>query len=115
MLDDGGTWRARYEKVASGANDWCCLKDADTGHMMFLNKRTGKTQKQKPKHFKEERIDELKFDHITLDDGTCATDYNCNNYLQLQIMRLLSLNDPPFVFLSPPPFLTILYIYIIII
>lgn len=64
-----------YEKVASGANDWCCLKDADTGHMMFLNKRTGKTQKQKPKHFKEERIDELKFDHITLDDGTVISTY----------------------------------------
>lgn len=101
--------------MASGANDWCCLKDADTGHMMFLNKRTGKTQKQKPKHFKEERVDELKFDHITLDDGTCATDYNCNTDLQLQIVRLLSLNDPPFVFLSPPPFFTILYIYIYII
>ena len=37
-----------YEKVASGANDWCCLKDADTGQMMFLNKRSGKTQKSKP-------------------------------------------------------------------
>ena len=64
-----------YEKVASGANDWCCLKDADTGQMMFLNKRSGKTQKSKPKHFKEERIDELKFDHITLDDGTVISTY----------------------------------------
>ena len=63
-----------YEKVASGANDWCCLKDADTGQMMFLNKRSGKTQKSKP-HFKEERIDELKFDHITLDDGTVISTY----------------------------------------
>jgi len=64
-----------YEKVASGANDWCCLKDADTGQMMFLNKRTGKTQKSKPKHFKDERVDELKFDHITLDDGTVISTY----------------------------------------
>ena len=37
--------------------------------------RSGKTQKQKPRAFHENRVEELNFDHITLDDGTVISTY----------------------------------------
>jgi len=64
-----------YQNSASDANDWCLLKDVDTGKFMYMNKRTGRTQKEKPRNFHEHRVEELKFDHITLDDGTVISVY----------------------------------------
>jgi len=64
-----------YQNSVSDANDWCLLKDVDTGKFMYMNKRTGKTQKEKPRNFHEHRVEELKFDHITLDDGTVISVY----------------------------------------
>lgn len=62
-----------YEQSDNDWNDWCKMREPNTGNSYYLNKRTGQIQKHRPENFREERVEEQSFEYITLDDGTELT------------------------------------------
>eukprot|EP00041_Stephanoeca_diplocostata_P032194 m.1024900 g.1024900 ORF g.1024900 m.1024900 type:complete len:928 (+) comp24101_c0_seq4:175-2958(+) len=59
-----------YASTEMDINDWCYITDPKTGDMIYLNKRTGEQQRAKPKSFKNQRVEPLEFEYVTLADGT---------------------------------------------
>lgn len=65
-----------YSKKDNDWNDWCKITEDGGGKkVLYMNKRTGQTQHDRPTNYQEERVEERQFDYITLDDGTEVTTY----------------------------------------
>eukprot|EP00038_Savillea_parva_P008240 m.175586 g.175586 ORF g.175586 m.175586 type:complete len:935 (-) comp14023_c0_seq1:255-3059(-) len=60
-------------KVEDPVNDWACIEDPDGKTVIYLNKRTGKTQKARPMTFNPERVEYVTTRHVTVADGSTVT------------------------------------------
>ena len=55
-----------YAHTDLDANDWCFITDPKTGKEVYLNKRTGAHQSEKPVEFSDVRINPLEFAFVTV-------------------------------------------------
>jgi len=60
-------------KVDDPVNDWACVEDPDGKGTVYINKRTGKTQKARPMTFNPSRVEYVVTRHITVADGSTVT------------------------------------------
>eukprot|EP00049_Salpingoeca_infusionum_P018096 m.355764 g.355764 ORF g.355764 m.355764 type:complete len:870 (+) comp17333_c0_seq1:119-2728(+) len=74
-----------YQDKDEDWNDWCRIHN-EQGEAVYLNKRTGVTQYEKPANYNEERVEIQSFDYLTLPDGTVLTTYYDDQNSQLLYM-----------------------------
>ncbi|EDQ84165.1 uncharacterized protein MONBRDRAFT_13076, partial [Monosiga brevicollis MX1] len=56
-------------------NDWVRIGSDAKGREVYMNKRTGRIQHQRPENFNEQRIEERVFEYVTLAEGLEVTTY----------------------------------------